>query len=270
MNLTQSYPLDHSLYFFWTVRFTAGSNQLSGALPEALGQMASLEVLWLFKNQFSGELLAEWSSPSLLVLDVFDNQLTGTIPAGLANLTNLNQLIIGANRFTGSLPDAIGQMTQLSVINIEACSLSGTALPEFLASLTGLTTLRLGNNPNVDSAEIPDFVFEFASLEEMRLPGLKLTGDLKNRTWTNLQRLRVVDLSNNALEGFPDGIVVCANLAELNLSENTLNDNLPADIDDLSNLSHLLLSNAGLVGNLTASVGNLARLGKRFCWFEKW
>ena len=254
-------------------RFTAGNNQLSGEFPEALGQMANLQVLWLFMNQFSGELLQTWSMPALQVLDIYDNQFTGSIPETIAALPNLAQLVIGANRFSGPIPDAIGEsMTQLSVLNIEDCMLDGAPIPDSLSNLGNLTILRLGNNANVDSADIPAFVFQdFPNLQELRLPGLKLTGDLTNQTWANLRRLRIVDLSNNDFEGFPDGIVVCRNLEELNLSENNLGGNLPDDIDDLARLKQLFLSNAGLIGNLTESVGNLAALGTssssstRFC-----
>lgn len=243
-------------------RFTVGGNQLSDTLPTALSSLPDLEVIWLFKNQLSGPLLAEWAS-SLIVLDVYDNQLTGNIPSQLTELPNLQQLVLGGNRFNGAIPDEFGQfMPQLTVLNIEACELEGPPIPDSFARLGNLTVLRVGNNPDMDSIEIPAFVFEeWRQLQELRLPGLGLTGDLNQQQWRNLRRLRVIDLSNNNFTNFPQDIGVCRNLEELNLSDNSnLGGNIPDSIDDLRNLKNLLVANSGLFGNITDSIGNLVSL----------
>ena len=236
---------------------------MSDAIPEELGSMENLEVLWLFKNQFSGPLLESWA-PSLIVLDVYENQLTGEIPGdSLANLENLQQLVLGGNRFTGPIPNALGDLAQLSVLNLENNALTGD-FPDTMASLEGMTILRVGNNPGLGGGDaLPDVIFETMSdLEELRVHGLGLTGNLNDKDWSALPNLRVVDLSNNDLEAFPNNITVCEDLEELNLSGNPrLGGGLPDNIDDLSSLKSLFVSNAGLVGNLTASVGNLESLG---------
>lgn len=243
-------------------RLTAGNNLLSDALPLSLGSLPNLEVVWLFKNQFSGPILGEWGS-ALLVLDVYDNQMTGNIPASLSELPNLQQLVLGANRFNGTLPNAIGRsMPQLVVLNVEACMLSGSPIPNAFANLGNLTVMRIGNNPNMESIDLPPFVFEKLSLlEELRLPGLGMNGDLNDQDWRNLRHLRVVDLSNNNFTSFPQDIGALRDLEELNLSDNpNLGGNLPDNMDNLRNLKNLLVANAGLFGNLTDSIGGLDSL----------
>ena len=57
------------------------NNQLPGAMPPELGNLANLEVLGLYNNQLSGEM-----------------------PRELALLDNLSILMFNGNRLTGSVP----------------------------------------------------------------------------------------------------------------------------------------------------------------------
>ena len=56
---------------------------LSGSLPENIGDLEHLEALWLNGNELSGE-----------------------IPESIGNLTNLQQLYLSDNHFTGNIPDS--------------------------------------------------------------------------------------------------------------------------------------------------------------------
>jgi Leucine-rich repeat (LRR) protein len=44
------------------------------------------------------------------------NQLYGTIPQSIANITSLEKLYLYANRLTGSIPTSVGNMTNLSTL----------------------------------------------------------------------------------------------------------------------------------------------------------
>lgn len=265
-SLSEAWSSSNSQPFLssFAARITAGGNQLSGGLPTSLSSLPNLEVVWLFKNELSGPLLGEWA-PSLIVLDVYDNKLTGTIPSSLAQQQNLQQLVVGGNRLNGVIPSEIGQlMPQLTVLNAEACQLTGPPIPQSFANLGNMTVLRLGNNPDMEEIDLPPFVFrEWSRLEELRLPGLGMNGNLNRQQWRNLRRLRIVDLSNNNFTNFPQDVGVCRGLEELNLSDNpNLGGNIPDSIDDLLYLRNFLVANSGLVGNLTDSIGNLLSLGK--------
>ncbi|HAV53973.1 MAG TPA: hypothetical protein DCX41_03450 [Aequorivita sp.] len=53
------------------------SNQLSGTVPESLGELRKIEIF-----------------------NVFDNDLYGTLPQGLASCPNLTELMVAENNFT--------------------------------------------------------------------------------------------------------------------------------------------------------------------------
>ena len=66
-------------------------NQLSGEIPEELGNLSNLTVL-----------------------DLFGNQLSGEIPAELGNLANLEELDLGRNQLSGEIPlQSLGSLTEL-------------------------------------------------------------------------------------------------------------------------------------------------------------
>eukprot|EP00004_Rigifila_ramosa_P020527 TRINITY_DN532_c0_g3_i1.p1 TRINITY_DN532_c0_g3~~TRINITY_DN532_c0_g3_i1.p1 ORF type:complete len:2148 (+),score=347.78 TRINITY_DN532_c0_g3_i1:766-6444(+) len=77
-------------------------NSLSSRIPNSFASLPALENLLLFENSLSGTLPAGFSR--LVVLDVFGNQLSGTVPPEIGTTGPLQTLNIGTNFFTGALP----------------------------------------------------------------------------------------------------------------------------------------------------------------------
>ena len=80
-------------------RLNLNYNQLTGSIPDSLGNLANLEIL----------------SFSL-------NQLTGSIPDSLGNLANLDWLNLHGNQLTGSIPVSLGNLANLSHLNLHGTS----------------------------------------------------------------------------------------------------------------------------------------------------
>ena len=83
-----------------------------------------MEELWLSENQLTGQVpesLGDLSS--LKVLTLWSNQLTGMIPASLVRLTSLEKLYLSQNQFTGCIPSAlqIVQDNDISDITLPFC-----------------------------------------------------------------------------------------------------------------------------------------------------
>ena len=60
-------------------------------------------------------------------------------------MINLTQLILGSNQLTGSIPPEIGNLTNLEVLWLSDNQLTGSIPPE-IGNLTNLIGLRLNDN----------------------------------------------------------------------------------------------------------------------------
>ena len=87
---------------------TLASNQLTGAIPSELGNLANLEGLDLASNRLTGAIPSELGNlPNLTDLNLASNQLTGAIPSELGNLANLEELTLAGNLLTGCIPEGL-------------------------------------------------------------------------------------------------------------------------------------------------------------------
>ena len=64
-----------------------------------------------------------------LVLD--DNNLSGTLPPELGDLTHLRRLVLDDNELTGSIPPELGKLNGLTMLNLNQNKLTGSIPPEF-------------------------------------------------------------------------------------------------------------------------------------------
>ncbi len=98
------------------------NNNLSGALPDSIGDLTALTTLWLGGDP-----------------------ITGSLPATIGNLTNVTGFYIYLTNLSGSIPPEIGGMTSLYALLLESNSLSGP-IPAEIGNLTNLYTLKLYDN----------------------------------------------------------------------------------------------------------------------------
>ena len=99
---------------------------------------------------------------------LYSNQLTGTIPAELGNLTNLKTLDLSNNQLTGAIPPELGNLANLTRLDLNHNYLTG-AIPSELGNLANLRDLRL--RFNALTGEIPADLGNLSNLWSLCLYG---------------------------------------------------------------------------------------------------
>ena len=183
-------------------RLSLNSNNLSGTLPAALGNLTGLVALVLSNNDLDGEIPPELGNlASLTHLYLHGNQLTGSVPPQLGNLANLTVLNLGGNQLTGSIPPQLGNLANLTVLNLGGNQLAGSILPQ-LGNLASLTHLYLNGNQLTGS--IPPQLGNLANLTVLNLSRNEgLTGPLPN-SLRHLSKLEILNASGTDLHAPSD------------------------------------------------------------------
>ena len=121
-------------------------SQLTGLIPQEIGNLESLKYLRLDNNNLSGQIPSEIGElDSLVFLLLGGNELEGEIPASLMNLLGLASLSLNDNQLTGHIPLEIAGLVNLETIDISNNQLTGE-IPEGLSNPADLYYVNLSNN----------------------------------------------------------------------------------------------------------------------------
>ncbi|GAY65274.1 hypothetical protein CUMW_239870 [Citrus unshiu] len=210
---------------------TSSSLNKNAILDQGLCQLVHLQELYIGRNDLRGSL--PWclaNMTSLQVLDASSNQLTGNISPGLCELVLLRELYIDYNDLRGSLPWCLANMTSLQVLNASYNQLTGNISP-------GLCELVL--------------------LRELYIDYNDFGGSLR---WclANTTSLQVLDASCNQLIGnISPSLCELVLLRELYIDNNDLRGSLPLCLANLTSLRVLDVSYNQLSENISSSLMHL-------------
>ncbi|KAJ0037539.1 hypothetical protein Pint_23785 [Pistacia integerrima] len=111
-------------------RVDLGNAGLHGPLVPQLGNLTNFQYLEVFENNISGSIPDEIGHlTSLVSLDLYNNKLSGPIPATLGNLKSLRFMRLNNNNLSGILPAEVIRLItfgNLRVLNVANNSLAGT------------------------------------------------------------------------------------------------------------------------------------------------
>ncbi|CDP18613.1 unnamed protein product [Coffea canephora] len=220
--------------------------------------LPNLEYLDLSFNQIFGSIPKQIGNLSKLIyLDFWANELSGKIPPEICNLRNLTHLDFESNQLSGPIPVVMGNLISLQFLYLCQNNLTG-AIPKSLGNLTNLIILYLYENQLSGSIfkEVGDLKF----LTDMELGENQLNGSIPISIG-NLSSLQFLYLYQNNLTGaIPKSLGNLTKLIELDLSDNQLNGSIPTSIGNLSTLKVLHLGSNQFSGSIPATFGNLNRL----------
>jgi hypothetical protein len=195
------------------------------------GAVDHVKEIWLDNNQLSGSIPAELAYlTQLKKLSLHRNQLTGAVPPELGNLGQLTHIYFSRNQLSGSIPSELGNASKLFHLSIAFNQLSGS-IPSELANIPGLVGLWLNNNGL--TGPIPPGLGNLANLTNLELQGNQLTGPIPPEL------------------GLPGGLYT------LNLGQNQLSGPIPPELGNLKGLLYLTLASNRLSGDIPSSITNM-------------
>ena len=239
------------------------------------------------RNWTSANSIGTWhgvetnSSGFVTELELDDNNLTGTLPAQLGELAQLERLVLDGNEIAGRIPPELGNLDYLTMLNLRGNGLDGS-IPSELGALARLDTLDLFNTGV--SGAIPPSLGNLASLQRLTLGWNQLSGPipaemgrLDNATYMNFSRndltgtippelgdldsIELLSVSRNDLTGtIPVEFAELATLERLYLYDNRLSGSIPPVLGQLSRLDLLWIHQNDLTGSIPDELGNLTAL----------
>ena len=224
---------------------------LTGGIPAELGNLTKLTKLYLQHNELSGAIPAELGNLTKLEdLQLNHNELSGAIPSVLGNFTFLKKLYLNHNELSGTIPGRLGDLTDLEVLSLYNNRLNGS-IPAELGNLDKMYSLNLSHNQLTGT--VPAFLSGLTALSSLYLSHNQLTGTIPSE-WRSLERLY---LDNNQLTGTIPPELGDLNLAFLDLSHNQLTGTIPRELSKPRfYMRHLNLSHNQLSGEIPAALGN--------------
>ncbi len=201
-------------------------------------------------------------SGNVIELNLASNNLSGTIPSEIGNLTHIQVLNLDRNQIMGQIPLEIGNLTNLTRLNFFTNQLSGP-IPEEISNLTNLGELYFANN--YLTGPIPISFNQLTNLDTFLTQNNKLSGNLDFLIDLNAPKLGRFIASENDFTGeIPKEIGNLTGLFQLVLSDNQLSGNIPSELGNLTSLGVLELSNNKLEGEIPMSIFNLTQLSRLY------
>ena len=154
--------------------------------------------LELERNNLQGSLPPQLADISTMRrLNLSWNSLGGTIPAAIAKLAQMRSLNLAINDLAGPIPPELGSLENLMELHLHYNELSGT-IPAELGKLSALRVLDL--NTNRLSGTIPQEFGSLSSIEVLVISDNDLIGGVPQEIG-NLAELRILQLDRNRLKG---------------------------------------------------------------------
>ncbi|KAG8381599.1 hypothetical protein BUALT_Bualt06G0138200 [Buddleja alternifolia] len=201
-------------------------NKFYGNLPEELGELKQLNLLYLSYNMFNGSIPRSLGKLSVFTkLDISHNTFTGPIPWSLGKLSALTELDFSYNKLSGNLSYCWENFPNLYAMRLSSNELSGI-IPNSIGTAISLQWLHLNNNSL--TGQLPYSLKDCTQLELLDVGETKLTGTLPEWKENYLPGLHILKLRNNEFYGgIPSALCQMSKLQIIDLANNKLTGQIP-------------------------------------------
>ena len=176
-------------------KFTLGHHPgLGGNIPEIFDNYSQIKIFGIGNCSMTGTIpYGIWNCSNLSNLSLWENNLSGPIPPEIGNLDSLKYLDMHDNQLTGSIPHELGNCTNLWELRLHTNHLTGE-LPEELANLDEIYYFDVSFN--LLEGDIPDELANVTSYENMFFHNNNFTGI---PPWDNNWFLSALWIQNNKM-----------------------------------------------------------------------
>jgi Leucine-rich repeat (LRR) protein len=129
--------------FFNLMELSVRDNHLQGTIPSRLGALTLLKTLNVAENDLTGTLDVLTKLNHLKKLHIFENRFGGTIPTPLSE--SLSELLASRNQLTGTIPQELSDLSNLTRLELNHNRIKGGVSEDICGlrnggALTSLTT----------------------------------------------------------------------------------------------------------------------------------
>ncbi|XP_039026488.1 receptor-like protein 15 isoform X1 [Hibiscus syriacus] len=228
-------------------------NFIEGELPSSIGAMRKLLLLVLSFNNLSGEVPKELAENCSLLLGLMlnDNNFHGAFFSNHFNLRNIQVLKLGNNEFTGSLITKKEFYGRMEIFDVSNNNMDGK-IPNAIAA----EVILLQNNSF--EGQIP--CGGFSGADVIDISHNFLSGPIPSCLSPEaLSSVSLLNLRDNRLSGnIPAQIGMLPCLRILLLGNNRFNGSIPEQLCQLRNISIMDLSNNSFTGSIPSCLINVA------------
>ncbi|KAH9659735.1 Receptor-like protein 1 [Citrus sinensis] len=231
-------------------------------LDQGLCRLVHLQELYIRGNDLKGSL--PWclaNMTSLQVLDASSNQLTGNVSPGLCKLVLLRELSIHHNDLRGSLPLCLANLTSLRVLDVSYNQLTENISSSPIMHLISMEKLILSNN---HFFQIPISLEPLFNLSKLKTFDGEICAETESHYNSLTPKFQLTSISlSGYIDGgtFPKFLYHQHDLKNVDLSHLNLSGKFPNWlVENNTNLKTLLLANNSLFGSFRMPIHSHQKL----------